>query len=243
MILFKIKRQDNENSTSYWDYFEVHPKDGMTVISALRLIRHRPVNLDGRAVSPVVWEDHCVAESCGSCTILINGRVGSACTTFIHELDQPIRLEPLTKFKVMRDLVVDKSKMYQDLTRIQAWMNLDGFYPIHKRNQNYSVNELAQNLAQCTHCGACLEACPQYHSDSKFVGALALSQIYRYHSHPNGQIEKSARLHELMQAGGISDCDNAQNCVRVCPVEIPLNTAIGKVKRQVTGEIFKKLLG
>ena len=38
----------------------------------------------------------------------------------------------------------------------------------------------------------------------------------------------------LMGPGGVVDCGNAQNCVKVCPKEIPLTESIGAMGRAVT---------
>jgi succinate dehydrogenase / fumarate reductase iron-sulfur subunit len=42
------------------------------------------------------------------------------------------------------------------------------------------------------------------------------------------------RLAEIMGRGGLADCGNAQNCVEVCPKEIPLTEALGELGRQTT---------
>jgi succinate dehydrogenase / fumarate reductase iron-sulfur subunit len=42
---------------------------------------------------------------------------------------------------------------------------------------------------------------------------------------------------------GIQGCDNTQNCVRVCPQEIPITTAIAKVKREATLQTLKNFFG
>lgn len=240
LIRFKIKRQNDPKTNPYWEHFEIRAKPGMTVVSALNAIKKYPVNAEGLAVIPIVWENNCLGECCGTCTMVINGHVRLACTTFIDKMDQPIRLEPLTKFKIIRDLVVDRSKLYQDLEKTNSWMHLDGYFATPSLyTRRPAPDNLVTSLSQCTHCGACLEACPQYHSDSNFVGALAISQSNRYDAHPNGQVSKETRLNSLMQSGGTSDCDNAQNCVKVCPMEIPLTTAIAKVKRKVMGKVFR----
>jgi succinate dehydrogenase / fumarate reductase iron-sulfur subunit len=46
-----------------------------------------------------------------------------------------------------------------------------------------------------------------------------------------------------MGRGGIAECGNAQNCVEVCPKNIPLTDAIGRVGRQVTIQLLRDLLG
>src|SRR2546425_4734875 len=67
-------------------------------------------------------------EVCGSCAMLINGKARMACSALVDSLAQPIRLEPLTKFPVVRDLAVDRSVMFESLKRVKAWVPIDGTY-------------------------------------------------------------------------------------------------------------------
>ena len=43
-----------------------------------------------------------------------------------------------------------------------------------------------------------------------------------------------------MAEGGIQNCGNAQNCVKVCPQEIPPNRAIGRMGRAATRHVLGK---
>jgi succinate dehydrogenase / fumarate reductase iron-sulfur subunit len=43
---------------------------------------------------------------------------------------------------------------------------------------------------------------------------------------PTGKMNAEERVRGLMGPGGIQDCGKAQNCVKVCPKEIPLTTSI-----------------
>jgi succinate dehydrogenase / fumarate reductase, iron-sulfur subunit len=43
----------------------------------------------------------------------------------------------------------------------------------------------------------------------------------------------------LMGPGGIEDCDNAQNCVKVCPKGIPLTESLAAVNGQVLVHALK----
>ena len=243
-VLLKIKRQDDFESTPYWEVFEIRGAPGMTVISALNAIRRRSVNQDGFAVSPVVWDCNCLEEKCGACTMIINGKVRLACTALIEELNVPIVLEPLTKFKVIRDLVVDRSKIQDTLGRIRGWQQLDKFEPLGRDVERPKIDDpLITRLADCIYCGACLEACPQYNETSNYVGALAVSQTLRHNQVGNGSIDKTHRLNTLMDVGGISECKNVQNCRRACPKNIPTTEAIGKMKRRVFKGFMKRVLG
>jgi succinate dehydrogenase / fumarate reductase iron-sulfur subunit len=107
-----------------------------------------------------------------------------------------------------------------------------------------------------------LDACPQYSHvellqqpgeseaqfrvredaefDRSFVGAFAISQVVLMNSHPTGAMNAGERLDALMEPGGIQFCGNAQNCVAVCPKEIPLGTSIGRAGRACTVRAVKR---
>ena len=46
------------------------------------------------------------------------------------------------------------------------------------------------------------------------------------------------RLDAVMGEGGVEDCGKAQNCVEVCPKEIPLVDSIATVSRAATGRML-----
>jgi succinate dehydrogenase / fumarate reductase iron-sulfur subunit len=52
---------------------------------------------------------------------------------------------------------------------------------------------------------------------------------------------KEDRLHALMGDGGIQECGYAQNCVEVCPKDIPLTNAISEVSGQVMKQAIKDI--
>jgi len=41
-----------------------------------------------------------------------------------------VRLEPLSKFPVIRDLAVDRSVLFENLKRVKAWVPVDGTYDL-----------------------------------------------------------------------------------------------------------------
>ena len=235
-IHFKIKRQAGPNARPYWEEFKMPYQPGHNVVSALMYLREHPINAAGQRVDPVVWESNCMEEVCGACTMSVNGTVRQACAALIDQLEQPIVLEPLTKFPLVRDLQVDRSKMFEALKRLKAWIPVDGSHDTHAHAPR--INPKAQSLrylfSRCMTCGCCMEVCPQYHMDSEFIGPAPVGQARLHNSHPTGGFFKADRLHELMGPGGISDCGNAQNCVKVCPKDIPLTEAIGEIGRQTS---------
>jgi len=234
-IRLKIKRQDNPQSSPYYEEFEIAYRPNMNVISCLMEIQKNPVTRDGRKTSPVAWEASCLEEVCGSCTILMNGRVGQACSALIDRLGRSITLEPMSKFPVVRDLIVNRQAMFDRLIKIRDWIPIDGTYDLGPGPRiDHETQELRYRLSRCMSCGCCMEACPQFNQHSAFLGPAILNQVYLHNLHPTGAMNKDERLQAIMGDGGITDCGKAQNCVQVCPKEIPLTIAINALFRETT---------
>jgi succinate dehydrogenase / fumarate reductase iron-sulfur subunit len=242
-IQVRVKRQDTPDSQPYWQEFAIPYKPQHNVISVLMEIRRNPVTRDGQPTAPVVWESSCLENVCGSCTMLINGWVRQACTALVDQLDQPIVLEPMTKFPVVRDLIVDRSRMFAHLKRIKAWVPIDGTYDLGPGPRvSMQTQEFAYILSTCMTCGCCLEACPQVNDHSLFMGPASMGQAVLFTLHPTAVLNKDERLDAVMGEGGVTDCGNAQNCERVCPKGIPLTRAIAELGRQTTVKFIKDQL-
>lgn len=239
-----ITRQDSPDSAPYKETFEVPYRKNMNVISALMEIQKNPVNADGEKVSPVQWEMACLEEVCGACSMVINGRAQQSCSALVDELEQPIRIEPMSTFPVVRDLIVDRSRMFEDLKRIKAWIPIDGTHDLGPGpRMPEKKRQWAYELSKCMTCGVCLEACPNVNDKSDFIGPALLSLPRLYNAHPTGAMNKSERLNALLEDGGIAECGNSQNCVQVCPKGIPLTTSIAAMNRATTIQAFKNFFG
>ena len=114
-VQLKINRRNKTDSKSYWQEFKIPYKEHLNVIACLQEIQRNPVTQSGETVNPVTWDCNCLEEVCGSCTMVINGKVRQACTALIDSLGQPVVLEPMSKFPVVRDLQVDRSRMFENL--------------------------------------------------------------------------------------------------------------------------------
>ncbi len=241
-VLIKVKRQKDPKSAPYWEEFELQYRSGMNVISALMDVALNPVTRTGQATTAIAYDSNCLEEVCGSCAMLINGRTRMACSALIDNLDQPVTIEPFTKFPVVRDLQVDRSVLFENLKRVKAWVPVDGTYDLGSGPRlSPEEQEMAYPLSRCISCCCCMEACPQFNENTGFVGAAAISQVRLFNTHPTGKALKTERLRALMGDGGIHECGYAQNCVEVCPKEIPLTTSIAEVGGQVMVQAFKDL--
>ena len=266
----RILRQDGPGDGSYWERHQVAYEPEMNVISVLQRIAARATTVDGKRVAPVAWDCNCLEEVCGACTMLINGKVRQSCSALVDRLldDNPgeIELAPMSKFPVVRDLVVDRSRLFRALTKVKAWIPADGYYD---QGPGPRISQEAQEqmypLSECMSCGCCLDACPQYLKielepmggesdeaceqrknaayDRGFIGAHAISQAVLFNRNPTGKNNANQRIDALMEEGGIQDCGNAQNCVAVCPKKIPLTTSIGRAGRATTVRMLKKWFG
>ena len=243
-VRLKIRRQDGPESpeTRRWEQFDVAYQPRMNVISALMEIQRNPTTTEGKTVAPVVWECSCLEEVCGACTRVINGRVRQACSALIDTMapkGETIVIEPMTKFPLVRDLVVDRKRMFDDMKRVHAWIDLDGTHELGPGpRESAEAQEERYPLSRCMTCGCCVDACPQYGPGLAFVGAFAINLVRLYNLHPSGRMHQSERLDAVMGKGGVADCGKAQNCAEVCPKEIPLVDSIAMVSRDTTKRLL-----
>jgi succinate dehydrogenase / fumarate reductase iron-sulfur subunit len=241
-VEFRIWRQDGPDAPARWDEFVIPWVPALNVISALMKIRENPTTRDGRKVAPPVYDASCLEEVCGSCTMNINGQARQACSTLVDKLEQPIELMPMRKFPLVRDLAVDRHRMFEGLIQTKAWIPIDGSHDLGPGpRQDPNEQQWRYVLSTCMTCGCCLEACPNYGPQSDFVGPQVISQVRLMNTHPTGKMHADARLEAIMGEGGVTDCGNAQNCVAACPKKIPLTTSLAEMFRATTVKAIKDL--
>lgn len=249
-ILLRVWRQAAADAEPTWDEFELPYRPNFNVISALMEIRKNPRTRDGRTVDPPTWDAACLEEVCGSCTMNINGRVRQACSALLEDVAQErgdtleVVLEPMRKYPLVRDLQVDRSRMFENLIKIKAWVPIDGTYDLGMAQpQDDHIRQLRYALSRCMTCGCCTEACPQVNDNSPFVGPAAVAQGLLFNLHPVGKALADERLEFLTGEEGITGCGNAQNCVKVCPKGVPLTQAIAQINRDTTTFKLRQWMG
>ena len=263
----RILRQDGPSQPSYWERHRISYEPNLNVISVLQKIAAQATTAEGKMTSPVAWDCNCLEEVCGACTMLVNGETRQACSALVDKLlaenPESIELRPMSKFPVLRDLMVDRQRMYRALERVKAWIPVDGYGDRGAGpRESQDSQQIRYPLSECMTCGCCVEACPQFGKieltqhvdesdeefqqrqnrayDEGFVGAAAISQAMLFNEHPTGHMNAGERLDALMGPGGIQACGNAQNCVSVCPKEIPLTSSIARAGRQTTLHMIKR---
>lgn len=242
VVTFIIERQDSPKGKRYTEEFDVPYRPALNVVAALMEIQKNPVTREGKRVAPVVWECNCLEKVCGACMMVINGKARQACAALVDELEQPIHLAPARTFPVIRDLLIDRTVMFESLKRIQGWVNIDGTWEVGKAPRyNPYTAQTAYEISHCMTCGCCLEACPNVGPQSDFMGPAPIVQAYLFNLHPLGEYDKEKRLDAIMQKGGITSCGNSQNCAKACPKNIKLTTYLAQLNRDVNIQALKNI--
>lgn len=245
---FILKIFRGTTNHQYWEEFELEYYEGINVISALMEIQKNPVNREGKKSTPVAWEQGCLEEVCGSCSMLVNGVPRQSCTALIEPYlkhSNVITLAPFTKFPLIRDLVVERTKMFDALKKVRAWVSVEGTWDTGQNGPKVSpeVQEALYVLSTCMTCGCCSESCPQVNDKSPFMGPAAMSQVRLFNDNPAGAFEKPDRMRAVLGEEGIAGCGNAQNCVKVCPKNIPLTESLALIGREATKQSLKDFFG
>jgi succinate dehydrogenase / fumarate reductase iron-sulfur subunit len=242
-VELRVWRQEGPDREPTFEHYLVTQSEHTNVIAALMELQLSPVMANGEpAQSLIGWEANCLEEVCGACSMNINGVPRQACSTLLKDLEKPIVLEPLHKFPLVRDLMVDRSRMFESLKKVKAFIKIDGTHDLGPGPRvSQEVQTEAYPYSNCMTCGCCLEVCPQVNDKSPFIGAAAIAQVALFNLHPTGAMHKAERLHAVMGEGGVADCGNAQLCVDACPKDIPLTRAIARVGRSATVQWFKDL--
>src|SRR5213080_939583 len=177
-VMVKVKRQAGPKEAARWEEFSLKWRPSMNVIICLRDIAENPVTRDGKKTTPISYDSNCLEEVCGSCAMLVNGKARMACSALVDKLEQPIRLEPMSKFPIVRDLATDRSILFENLKRVKAWVPVDGTYDLGPGpRMTMEEQEAAYPLSRCISCCCCMEVCPQFNEKTGFVGAAAISQV------------------------------------------------------------------
>ena len=148
-------------------------------------------------------------------------------------------------FPVVRDLAVDRSVLFENLKAVKAWVPIDGTYDLGSGPRD--VHEDQEGRIRCRAAFPAAAAWKPVRNSTKTPASSARRPFRRcgsFNTHPTGAALKPERLEALMGDGGIQECGYAQNCVEVCPKDIPLTRSIsevgGEVMKQALGDLFRK---
>jgi fumarate reductase iron-sulfur subunit len=211
--------------------YSVPFREDWVVLDALNHIKD---HMDGT----LSYRWSCRMGVCGSCGMMVNGEPKLTCAAFLKDYyPNPIRVEPLANFPVLRDLVVNLDDFMHKMKELKTWL-------IPKVEKAVSAGEYLQTPEQlarykqfsmCINCMLCYAACPVYGLEPKFLGpaAIALAQRYNLDSR---DAAKDERNDMIASSEGIWECTFVGECTKVCPKHVDPAGAIQQSKVQNTKE-------
>jgi succinate dehydrogenase iron-sulfur subunit len=216
--------------------YRVPVEEGMVVLDALHWIQ-------GNAAPDLAVRWNCKAAKCGSCGAEVNGRPSLTCKTRLSDFDlaDPITVEPMRAFPLIRDLVTDVSWNYEINRTIQP------FTPPANRPQSewrwhQEDIERVQEFRKCIECFLCQDVCHvlrNHETEKPFMGPRFLVRAAGLEMHP---IDQADRLEYLKEDGGISYCNITKCCTEVCPEHIKItDNAIIPLKERVADRYYDPL--
>jgi fumarate reductase iron-sulfur subunit len=233
----EVLRYDPEQDTEpRFQSYSVPCEEDWAILDALNFVKE---NID--TTLSYRWSCHMMV--CGSCGMMVNGEPSLTCKTFVRDLPDHVRIEPLANMPIERDLVVVLDDVMEKMHRARPWIIREDEPP--PPDQEYTQSRAAlykfRQYTMCVNCMCCYAACPQYGLDQSFIGpaALALAQRYNLDSRDQG---KSQRLDILADYHGVWDCSFVGACSEVCPKSVDPAAAIQQMKVDGAIEWWKQKL-
>jgi fumarate reductase iron-sulfur subunit len=237
-ILMQVSRYRPEQETAPTvQEYEVPLRRDWAVLDGLNHIKdHQDGTLSYR------WS--CRMGICGSCGMTVNGEPKLTCAAFLTDYKPgPVRVEPLTNFPVIRDLVVEIGDFLRKLPKVLPWIVRDTDKPTSDGEYLQTPEELDayKQYSMCINCMLCYSACPVYGLDPHFIGpaAIALAQRYNLDSRDHGAAD---RLDLLTHPDGVWGCTFVGECTRACPKDVDPAGAIQRYKLTAAMQSLKAFL-
>jgi succinate dehydrogenase / fumarate reductase iron-sulfur subunit len=233
---FRLWRGDVDGG-EFKDY-TTEVSEGMVVLDAVHQVQAESAN-----DLAVRW--NCKAGKCGSCSAEVNGMPKLMCMTRLDELnlDEPVTIEPIKAFPLLRDLVTDVSWNFEVKKKIKKFKPRppdaeDGTW----RVQQEDIDRV-QEFRKCIECYLCQDVCHvlrEHQKHDEFIGPRFLVHVAALEMHP---LDTEDRLEELKMAGGIGYCNITKCCTHVCPEDIAItDNAIIPLKERVVDRFYDPVM-
>ena len=187
--------------------------------------------------STLTFRRSCGHGVCGSDAMLINGRNRLACKVLMKDVGKKITVEPMKGLPVIKDLVVDMSRFFQNYEATNPYMITQSQDPVRERLQTPEQRERFDDTTKCILCAACTTACPPFWTNNNYYGPAAIVNAHRFIFDSRDEATEE-RLDILNSGDGVWRCRTVFNCTEACPRGIDITGAIQEVKRAL---LFRKL--
>ncbi len=179
----------------------------------------------------------CRVGMCGSCAMVVNGRPRWTCRTRVRDVaanGEPLRLEPLRNFTVVKDLAVEMTDFFD------KWKDARGYFePGATPDKDFAVvppatreRQEADAGIECIGCGVCYSACDVVAWDKDYLGPAALNRAWTLVNDVRDR-GQGTRLDAVSGSEGCQACHTHMSCTSFCPKAIAPTYAIAGLKRAV----------
>jgi len=221
--------------------YEVEVTKGMVVLDALHLIQAEQAN-------DLALRWNCKAGKCGSCSAEVNGMPRLMCMTRLSQLpmQNPVTIEPMKAFPLIKDLTTDVSWNYEVKKKIKPFNPRpadaeDGTWRMDQKDV-----DRVMEFRKCIECFLCQDVCHvlrEHHKYAEFVGPRFMVHVAALEMHP---LDVEDRSQDLRREHGIGFCNITKCCTKVCPEDIAItDNAIIPLKERVADKAYdpvRKLL-
>jgi succinate dehydrogenase / fumarate reductase, iron-sulfur subunit len=229
---FQVWRGDRE-SGAFKDY-STTVTDGMVVLDAIHQIQ-------AEQASDLAVRWNCKAGKCGSCSAEINGMPKLMCMTRLNSipLDQPVKVEPMKTFPLIRDLVTDVSWNFEVKKTIRKFKPRKPDAPDGSWRMGQADADRPQEFRKCIECFLCQDVCHvlrDHHMHKDFIGPRFLIYTANLEMNP---LDTDDRVADLKDKHGIGLCNITKCCTKVCPENIHItDNGIIPLKERVVDQFF-----
>jgi succinate dehydrogenase / fumarate reductase iron-sulfur subunit len=235
---FKILRYDAREPGGKPSFatYRISVIPGLTVLSVLLRIRDE---LDGT----LGFRSSCRSAVCGSCAMVINGKIDLACRTQVVSFNtDTIVLEPLPNLEVIRDLVVDLKPFWEMVEKIQPYLIRKSPYPEKEIPQSEEERLKIDQFVNCILCACCYGACPVLAREPGYLGPAAAAKLERFILDSRDERPAGA-LSIVDDEKGVWACDTVFRCIDACPKDVRPTDAIVGLRKAIVKYRFQKMLG
>jgi succinate dehydrogenase / fumarate reductase iron-sulfur subunit len=232
---FRVWR-GNTNGGEFRDY-QTEVSEGMVVLDAIHRIQAVQAN-------DLACRWNCKVGRCGSCSAEINGLPRLMCMTRLNNLplDQPVTVEPMKAFPLVKDLVTDVSWNFRVKAKIKPFKPRRPDTPDGTWRMLQADIDRVQEFRKCIECFLCQDVCHvlrEHRKHDEFIGPRYLVYVAALEMHP---LDTENRLEELRRAHGVGYCNITKCCTKVCPESIAItDNAIIPLKERVVDDYFDPL--
>lgn len=191
------------------------------------------IKIKNEVDATLTFRRSCREGICGSCSMNINGVNTLACINSISDIKGDVRIYPLPHLPVVKDLVPDLTRFYEQYRFIEPWLQTKTSEPSREWQQSPSERERIDGLYECILCACCSTSCPSYWWNSdRYLGPAALLQAYRWLVDSRDEAGEE-RLDRLEDSFRLYRCHTIMNCAKACPKSLSPAKAIAGIKRMM----------